>query len=335
MTELSRRTLVAGTAGATVTGLLGPVVTSSPAEAQAAPPAPSSAAVAARPMPSAYRYKVGDVLVTAVSDGVRTFPMPDGFVRNASPAEVNGALAAAFLPPGQISIPFNVLLIERGGRRLLVDTGNGPGQGPVGLLHGTLASIGVDPQSIDQVVISHFHGDHINGLLTAEGTPTFPKAQVFVPEAEWAFWMDESEASRAAERLKGNFQNVRRVFKPFEGKVERYGWGKEVAPGLTSVGTPGHTPGHTSFQLASGADSLFIQSDVTNIPALFVPNPGWHVMFDMDPVRAAEVRVRTYDRLSADRTAVAGYHFPFPGAAHVAKEGEGYRYVPVFWSPAP
>ncbi|WP_454916979.1 MBL fold metallo-hydrolase [Xanthobacter sediminis] len=328
MTGLSRRTLLAGTAGASVAGLLGATATIVPALAQGAAPA-----LALAPVPSAYRYKVGDIQVTAVSDGVRTFPMPAGFVRNAPKEAVNGALAASFLPPDQISIPFNVLLIETGGRRVLVDTGNGPGQAPVGLLSATLKAIGVDPASIDQVVISHFHGDHINGLLAADGTPAFPKAQVFVPDAEWAYWMDEGEASRAPDGLKGNFQNVRRIFKPFEGKVERYGWDKEIAPGLTSRGTPGHTPGHTSYDLVSGSDALFIQSDVTNIPALFVANPSWYVMFDMDGAKAAEVRRRTYDRIAADRMKVAGYHFPFPGAAFLAREGEGYRYVPVMWNP--
>lgn len=334
MTELSRRTLVAGAAAATAGGVLGAGMSSSPAAAQTASE-PAKAATGGQVLPSAYRYKVGDAVVTAISDGVRTFPMPQGFVRNAPKEAVNGALAAAFLAPDQISIPFNILLIETGGRRLLVDTGNGPAQGPVGRLMPTLAALGVAPDSIDQVVISHFHADHINGLLTAEGTPAFAKAQVFVPEAEWAFWMDEGEASRAPDALKGGFQNVRRVFKPLDGKVERYGWDKEIAPGLVSVGTPGHTPGHTSFELGSGADALFIQSDITNIPSLFVANPTWQVMFDMDGAKAAEVRRRTYDRLVADRRQVAGYHFPFPGAAHVAKAGEGYAYVPVMWNPVP
>ncbi|WP_238121303.1 MULTISPECIES: MBL fold metallo-hydrolase [unclassified Xanthobacter] len=333
MTDLSRRTLLAGTAGATagaLSGALPAVLSATPAAAQA----PSQAAApAAGQVPSAYRYKVGDVIVTAISDGMRTFPMPDGFVRNAPKAEVNAALSEAFLPADQLSIPFTVLLLDIGDRRVLVDTGNGPAKGPVGLLQGTLASLGVDPASIDQVVISHFHGDHINGLVTAEGTPAFPKAQVMVPEAEWAFWMDDGEMSRAPDGLKGGFQNVRRVFKPFEGKVERYAWDKELAPGLTSVGTPGHTPGHTSFQLASGNDALFIQSDVTNIPALFVRHPDWQVTFDMDGDKAAAARRKVYDRLSADKMKVAGYHFPFPGAAYLAKEGDGFRYVPVLWQP--
>lgn len=329
MTELSRRSLMAGTTGAAVTGLLGATALPTTANAQDK----SSAGAGSQAVPSAYRYKVGDALVTAISDGVRTFPMPQSFVRNAPKEDVNDALAAAFLPPDQVSIPFTVLLIETGGRRVLVDTGNGGAPGPVGQLRPTLAAIGVAPESIDRVVISHFHGDHINGLLLADGTPAYPKAQLFVPEAEWAFWMDEGEASRAPAGLKGNFQNVRRVFAPFGSKVERYAWNKELAPGLMSVGTPGHTPGHTSFELGSGGDGLFIQSDITNIPALFVAHPAWQVMFDMDGEKAADVRKRTYDRLSADRMKVAGYHFPFPGAAHLTKEGEGYRYVPVMWNP--
>ncbi|MFS8039123.1 MBL fold metallo-hydrolase [Xanthobacter sp. AM11] len=341
MTEVSRRTFLAGTAGSTAAGLAGAALAAggvtrvnaqAPRSAQL--PAASPAPAGARPIPSAYRYKVGQVQVTAIADGMRTIPLSDSFVRNQPKAQVNAALKAAFLPENEISIPFTVLLLDMGGRLVLVDTGNGPGQGPVGQLAATMRAIGVDPAQVDQVVISHFHGDHINGLLTAEGTPAFPKAQLMVPEREWAFWMDEGQMSRAPEAMKGSFQNVRRVFKPFEGKVERYAWDKEVAPGLTAVGTPGHTPGHTSFALDSDFETLFIQSDITNIPSLFVRNPSWQLMFDMDPAAAAEVRRNTYDRLAAERMMVAGYHFPFPGAAYLDKDGDGFAYVPVLWRPA-
>nr|WP_231711176.1 MBL fold metallo-hydrolase [Xanthobacter dioxanivorans] len=338
MIDFTRRSLIAGGAGAMVAGLAAPQLASAQSPA-ASPSAASPAATkppvtaAAAQVPSAYRYKVGDVVVTAVSDGMRTIPLSDTFVRNQPKDAVNAALKAAFLPENQVPISFTVLLLDIGGRKVLVDTGNGGQPGPVGLVRGTLGDLGVDPASVDQVVISHFHADHINGLLTAEGTPAFPKAQLLVPEREWAFWMDDGQMSRAPDAQKGGFQNARRVFKPFEGKVERYAWDKELAPGLTAVGTPGHTPGHTSFTLASGSDALFIQSDLTNLPALFVRNPSWQVMFDMDPAMAAEVRRKTYDRLSSERTQVAGYHFPFPGAAHLEKAGEGFRYVPVLWRP--
>lgn len=333
MSEVSRRTLLAGVAGATGTVVAGAAGSVGAAMAARAAPA-DSAAVAPEQVPSAYRYKVGDVQVTAIADGMRTIPLADTFVRNQPKSAVNAALKAAFLPENEISIPFTVLLLNVGGRLVLVDSGNGTAQpGPVGRLTGTLSTLGVDPAQVDQVVISHFHGDHINGLVTPEGKPAFPNAQVSVPEREWAFWMDEGQMSRAPDGLKGSFQTARRVFKPFEGKVERYAWDKEVAPGLTAVGTPGHTPGHTSFTLASGGQTLFIQSDITNIPALFVRNPSWHAVFDMDPVMAEEARRRTYERLAADRTLVAGYHFPFPGAAHLDKSGDGFRYIPVLWRP--
>lgn len=338
MTELSRRTLLAGSAGiagAMAAGIGAAAAQQAPAQGQgaAAAKATAPAAAPASQVMSAYRYKVGDVVVTAISDGMRTIPLSDTFVRNQPKDAVNAALKASFLPENQVPLSFTVLLLDIGGRRVLVDTGNGGKPGPVGLVGGTLADLDIDPASVDQIVISHFHADHINGLLTADGTPAFPKAQVMVPEREWAFWMDDGQMSRAPDAMKGGFQNARRVFKPFEGKVERYAWDKELAPGLTAVGTPGHTPGHTSFTLESNFETLFIQSDVTNLPALFVRNPDWHVMFDMDPAAAAAVRRKTYDRLAADRTLVAGYHFPFPGAAYLEKDGEGFRYVPTYWRP--
>lgn len=341
MPHMSRRSLLVAATGLAGAGLLPSrfAAASSPAEQKVAAPADAQVASPARAIPSAYRYKVGDITVTAIADGLRTIPMPEGFVRNAPREQVNAALETAFLKPDEVSIPFNVLLLEIGGKRILVDTGNGPTKGapnaPVGLLAGTLAQLGIAPASIDEVVISHFHADHINGLLNAEGQSAFPNARVRVPQAEWAFWMDESEMGRAPERLKGVFANAQRVFKPLLPQVETYGWEKELASGLLAVGTPGHTPGHTSFELSSGDERLFIQSDVTNIPALFVANPGWHVMFDMDAAAAEQVRRKVYNRLADERMAVAGYHFPFPGAAHVARAGEGFRYVPVLWNPVP
>ena len=153
-----------------------------------------------------------------------------------------------------------------------------------------MAAAGFDPKAVDMVVISHFHGDHINGLLTAENTPAFPNAEVLVPAAEWKYFMDDGEmAKQTGERMQGVFKNARRVFEAgLKKKVTPYEWGKEVAPGLLAVETIGHTPGHTSYVLSSGSDKVFIQSDVTNLPALFVTNPGWHLMFDQDPAHGGK-----------------------------------------------
>jgi glyoxylase-like metal-dependent hydrolase (beta-lactamase superfamily II) len=115
--------------------------------------------------------------------------------------------------------------------------------------------------------------------------------------------------------------------------VTRFDWGKEVAPGITAVETAGHTPGHTSFMIASGSSKLFFQADVSIVPDLFLRNPDWQVMFDSEPDKAVVTRRRVYDMASADKLLVAGYHFPFPGLGYIEKAGTGYRLVPAAWSP--
>jgi len=311
----------------------------------AAPLLPTAPAKAAAPMadkqaPSFYRYKVGDAQVTAISDGVNTFALPETFVANAKKEEVNAALEKAFLPKDKMSIHFAPLVINTGGKLVVVDTGNGPGafassKGNVGQFASNMAAAGIDPKSIDMVVISHFHGDHINGLLTADNVLAFPNAEVLVPAAELKYFMDDGEMSRqTSERMQGVFKNARRVFEAgLKKKVTPYEMGKDVAPGLLAVASWGHTPGHTSFILSSGSDKVFIQSDVTNHPAVFVANPGWHLMFDQDPAMAEATRRKVYDMLVADKMRVQGFHYPFPANGFVEKDGNGYRLVPAPWSP--
>ena len=326
--ELTRRHALAGAAALAVSPLL--------------PNAPARAAapVADKQAPSFYRYKVGDAQVNAISDGVNTFPLGDTFVLNAKKDQVNAALEKAFLPKDKISIHFAPLVINTGGKLVVVDTGNGPGafassKGNVGQFASNMAAAGLDPKAVDMVVISHFHGDHINGLLTADNMPAFPNAEVLVPAAEWKYWMDDGEMSRAtSERLQGGFKNARRVFDAgLKKKVTPYETGKDVAPGLLAVASLGHTPGHTSFILSSGSDKVFIQSDVTNLPSLFVTNPGWHLMFDQDPAMAEATRRKVYDMLLAEKMRVQGFHYPFPANGFVEKDGNGYRLVPAPWSP--
>jgi len=141
--------------------------------------------------------------------------------------------------------------------------------------------------------------------------------------------------SRASgDRMTGLFKNNRRVFETgLKKKVTPYEWGKDVAPGILAVETPGHTPGHTSYVLSSGSGKVFIQSDVTNIPYLFAANPGWHAFFDQDAAMAETTRRKAYDMMVADRLMVQGFHFPFPGLGNVEKDGSGYRVVPAPWNP--
>jgi glyoxylase-like metal-dependent hydrolase (beta-lactamase superfamily II) len=326
--ELTRRHALAGAAALAAAPLL-PTI-----QAKAAAP------VADKQAPSVYRYKIGDAQVNVISDGVNNFALPETFVLNVKKDEVNAALEKAYMPKDKMSVYFAPLVINTGGKLVVVDTGNGPAayassKGNVGQFATNMAAAGLDAKAVDIVVISHFHGDHINGLLTADNAPAFPNAEVLVPAAEWKYFMDDGEMGKqTTDRMKGVFANARRVFDAgLKKKVTPYEPGKDVAPGLQSVAAYGHTPGHNSFILSSGSDKVFIQSDITNHPALFVANPGWHLMFDQDPAMAEATRRKVYDMLVADKMRVQGFHYPFPANGYVEKDGNGYRLVPAQWNP--
>jgi glyoxylase-like metal-dependent hydrolase (beta-lactamase superfamily II) len=239
-----------------------------------------------------------------------------------------------------VTIPFNPQLINTGGKLVLIDSGNGIAafdatKGAVGRTLQNLAAAGVDPKSIDIVLMSHLHPDHTNGIRAADGSMAFPNAEIMVPAKDWAFWMSDENAAKAQsnEMMKNYFANVKKIYNGIESKVTKYEWGKEVAPGITSIEAPGHTPGHTAFVVASGNSKILIQSDVTNIPEFFLRNPDWHVAYDVDPVQAQATRHKFYDMASAEKALVVGFHFTFPSIGHVEKDGNKYRLVPIAWNP--
>jgi glyoxylase-like metal-dependent hydrolase (beta-lactamase superfamily II) len=330
MTDLNRRHLLAGAAtfgAAAVTGF-------GPTAANASVPQAGTQA------PGFYRYKVGSYECTSINDGARTFPMPDKFVVNAPKEEALAAGEAAYMPKGMVTVPFNPQLINTGSKLVLIDTGNGvanlePSKGAVGRTLQNLQAAGVDPKSIDVVLLSHLHPDHTNGIRLADGALAFPNAEIMVPGKDWEFWTSEDNAAKAESNamMKNYFANVKKTFAGLESKVTKYEWGKEVAPGITSIATPGHTPGHTSFAVASGDAKVLIQSDVTNIPEFFLRNPDWHVVFDTDAGMAQETRHKFYDMAAAEKATVIGFHFTFPSVGHVEKDGAKYRLIPSAWNP--
>lgn len=322
MADFTRRALL-GTAAAAAAAPVLPV-----SQAKAAVPA------AGRQVPGIYRYKIGEFELTSINDGVGNRPMKDGFVRNAKLDDVKEALTEAYLPTDALAIPYTQLIVNTGRRVVLIDTGTGGQLAPTaGMLIENMEAAGIDPKAVDTILISHFHGDHIMGLQTKEGAPAFPNAEVQVPEKEWAFWMDEGEMSRAPEGQKEAFGRVRKMFDPIAKDVKHYDDGQELVPGITAVAAYGHTPGHMTFRIASGSDQLLVLSDTSNHPALFVRHPGWHAVFDMDAKMAEETRRKVFDMAAADRLRIQGYHFPFPATGHIAKDGDGYDFVPVNWSP--
>jgi glyoxylase-like metal-dependent hydrolase (beta-lactamase superfamily II) len=281
-------------------------------------------------VPGIYRYGLGRFTVTAATDGMNVRELDAGFVRNAEFADVQQALRDAFLPTDKLYVPFNPIFINTGSERVLIDTGfadNGP---PTA---GQLAAAGISREDVTKVVISHFHGDHIGGLRAKDGTPLFPNAEVLVPEAEWRFWTDENNETAAPEAAKPHFQHVRRVFGPIANEVRRFEWDDEVLPGVTALAAPGHTPGHTAFRIESDGATMLWLADVTNHPALFVRNPDWSAVFDMDADQARQTRRRMLELAAAEGALVASYHYPFPAVGHIARDGSGYRLVPAQWMP--
>jgi glyoxylase-like metal-dependent hydrolase (beta-lactamase superfamily II) len=254
---------------------------------------------------------------------------------------VNKALESMFMEKDMMTVPYSPIVVNNGGRLTVIDTGTGEAnfansKGSAGQFQNNLAASGIDAKNITTVIISHYHGDHINGLLKADNSLAFPNAEIMVPAAEHKYFMDDGEMNKqTSERMVGVFKNQRRVFGNAEvaKRVKTYEAGKEVVPGISAVATYGHTPGHTSHVISSGGKSVFVQADVTNVPFLFARNPGWHLMFDQDPQMAEATRRKVYDMLASDRTMVQGFHYPFPSIAYIEKTGNGYRENPVPWNP--
>ena len=282
------------------------------------------------PSPGFRRLRVGDAEVVSLIDGIARRPLGEGFVRNAPLAEVKAVKAALGLPTDYVDIPFTPFLIVSGGQRILIDTGLGEFGGPTtGKLLEHLAAAGVKADEIDTVLISHFHGDHINGLRRRDGSFAFAKAKVLVPAPEYAFWMDDARMAAAPAAMKGAFENARRTFAQMPADMlVRFEPGAAVAPGVRSVAAFGHTPGMTMFELGSAGQTFTYVADLTNVPALFARKPDWAVAFDMDAEAARRTRREVFARLVASKATVGGFHFPFPAFGRMVAEGDGYAFQP-------
>lgn len=283
------------------------------------------------PAPGVTRVVLGSVTAATVTDGFIARPLDGNFVRNAPLAAVQQALRDAGLPTDKLEVPYNPLVVDVQGQRVLFDAGNGEFGAPSnGKLLENLARAGIAPASITAVVFSHFHGDHINGLRNRAGALVFPNARVFAPAPEWDWWMDDARMAAAPEAMKGAFAATRRVFGPIAGSVTRFQPGAEVLPGVRSMPAFGHTPGHTVFTFDGGAGQrLLYWADTTNVASLFVRNPDWAVMFDMDAEAARQTRRRLADLAIRENYLVAGYHLPGSAIGRMSARGTGYEFTPL------
>jgi glyoxylase-like metal-dependent hydrolase (beta-lactamase superfamily II) len=321
---LTRRDLLIGTGAATATYL---TTAFSPLVAQNTPSfgAPSVVQVGFR------KQKIGDIEVIALNDGVQRRALGEEFVKNAKLNEVQELLKSQGLPTEYIDVPFTAFLLVIGNRKILIDTGfadNGPST--TGRLMGNLNAAGLKAEDIDTVILSHYHGDHINGVRNKAGQLVYPKAKIMVPTVEHAFWMDDNRMAQAPDAMKGAFANVRRVLGGLSSdQLVQFEPGTEVAPGLMSRAAFGHTPGHTLFVAESKGEKFAYLADLTNIPQLFARNPDWAVQFDMNADAAREVRRRVFDMMVNEKMIAGGFHFPFPAFGRIEKMGNGFDFKPV------
>lgn len=277
-----------------------------------------------------HSYKIGDIEVTSIYDGIWEKAHDDGFIRDVSVDETKAALAKAGLATDFIPVEFAQTVISGGDGLILIDAGTGGQMSPkAGSMMDNMKSAGLDPANVKTVLISHFHPDHIFGLMAKDtNEQIFPDAEIIVPETEYKFWTDPATLEKMPDGFKPLVKRIQSTFPNWK-NVTRVDGEKEVAPGIRSMPLFGHTPGHTAFHLSSGDSELFVLGDVSNIPALFVANPGWQVVFDAILDLAEKNRRAIFDRAIADKAVIAGYHFGFPNAGTISKDGDGYIFAPM------
>jgi glyoxylase-like metal-dependent hydrolase (beta-lactamase superfamily II) len=272
-----------------------------------APAAPEPAS------PAATRFRVGAFEVTTLRDMLNVVPN-DGsvFGTDQTPAAVAGVLEHAGAPTDRITLGVDALLVRTPGHLVLIDTGLGPKVG--GVLPGSLRAAGVTPEAVTDVLITHGHGDHVGGLLTAEGRPAFPRATVRLSAAEW-------------QSLRGNSKSAALVA-AIGAQVKTFTPGTPVLPGITPVAIAGHTPGHVGYEIASRGQRLLDIGDTAHSSIVSLARPDWAIGYDGDARTGEASRRALLTRLAASHERVFAPHFPYPGVGRIVAAGSGFVWVP-------
>ena len=287
-----------------------------------------------RQAPGVYHFRFGDVVVTAVNDGMLGDAAFDffGFVTNLARSEAEALHRAAFraVPPRLV---VNTFLLNLANRLVLVDGGCGGVMGPtVGRLGANLAAVGVRPEDIDTILATHLHPDHVGGLVDGSGQAVFPNAELVVHAADATYWSDDKVLAEAHDEQEKQFVLLSRATLAAYRDRTRTVTSGEVLPGITAVPAPGHTPGHTGWLIASGSESLLIWGDIVHLPGIQFAHPEAGMVFDVDGAQAIATRKRIMDMAATDRLRVAGMHLDFPSFGHVVRQGAAYAFVPEVWS---
>jgi glyoxylase-like metal-dependent hydrolase (beta-lactamase superfamily II) len=321
MFNMSRRGVLVSAAMAAAFGLSKPLTWVADAHAEAP----------VEPTTGFYKYKVGSIEATAVYDGIWRKPHDPAFIKGVTVDETKAALAKAGLTTEFMPIPLTVLVLKIGDRHIMIDAGSGVGQWQANATHlpANMKAAGIDRRQISTILISHFHPDHVWGLME-KGTndAVFPEAELVVNSAEYRFWMEPGRVEKLPEGRRAAGKRIADVF-PTWNNWRLVESGAEVAPGIQILEAFGHTPGHSVFLVTSGSDQLLVSNDTMYVPALLAPHPDWQGAYDQDGPMAVTTRRKIIDRVIADRMMICGAHFPFPGLGTFTKHDNAFAFTPV------
>src|ERR1700716_255080 len=280
--------------------------------------------------PGFYRFKLGTIEITVVSDGTLAFPAETLWGDKAEDAR--GLLTSTFQPSSPVGLQINTILVNTGDKLVLIDAGCGVDQfqKKAGRLFCNLAAAGYAPGDIDMILFTHLHFYHLWGISDGKNASLlFPSAEFVASETEVAFC--------TAPDLPGNVSPKQQPLvtqanlKLASPRLRLIKAGAEVAPGVTTFDTAGHTPGHISVHISSGSEEMLLTGDVVVNSAVSFLHPEWAFGFDLDVPLATKARMAFLDRAAADKTLVGSYHLPFPGLGHVVRDGSAYRWLPADW----
>ncbi|RQO41130.1 MBL fold metallo-hydrolase [Variovorax sp. KBW07] len=294
----------------------------------------SSAAYAGAPQvktqaPGFYRVMLGDFEVTALFDGTLDLE-PKKLLTNTTQAQVGKLLDRSF-EKDAVPTSVNGYLINTGSKLVLVDTGAGGLFGPtLGNLQANLKAAGYQPEQVDDVLVTHMHGDHVGGLVV-DGKLAFPNATIHAGKEDADFWLSKANLDKASGEMKGFFQGAMASLNPYvdAGKFKPITGNTELLPGIKAVAAHGHTPGHNVYVVESKGQKLVLWGDLMHVAAVQFVQPQVTISFDVDSKSAAVERKKAYADAAKGRYLVGSAHLPFPGLGHIRAEGKSYVWVPV------
>jgi glyoxylase-like metal-dependent hydrolase (beta-lactamase superfamily II) len=293
------------------------------------PTASAKAPLAGSQVISVHRMKLGNVEVTSMLDGYIDIPPT---VLQADPALVKSLLNAGGWPDAPMRLPVNTFLVNTGEKLVLLDAGGAKMLGPTaGRLGQCLAAAGVTPEQIDEVYITHMHGDHLHGTVTPDGGRMFPNAILRIAKADMDYWTNPEIEAKAPDNQKGRFIPAKRAVAAYGAAIKPFELGEELTAGISSVSASGHTPGHSCFMVKSGNARLLAVGDTLHVAPVQFPRPEITVAFDWDQTKARATRLAIFEQAVKEGIPIAAVHLPFPGIGVLRKNGAEFVFDPAPW----